>query len=165
MHAETTRTAHEDGSRAPVHRLNAVIDRAAQHLQPLALLLLRLPVAWVFWKSGRTRVEGWNLLTLKPTQPFLFEHEFHMPFPVLTAHLTAVAEHVLPVLLVLGLATRLGAFGLLAMTAVIQLFVYPDAWASTHMWWAVTLFAVMTLGPGTYALDHLIGLYLKRGAR
>ena len=59
-------------------------------------------------------------------------------------------------LLVLGLATRLGALGLLTMTMVIQLFVYPDAWVSHHMFWATILFAVLALGPGRFSLDHLI---------
>ena len=79
-----------------------------------------------------------------------------MPFPVLAAHATAIAEHLLPVLLVLGLLTRLGALGLLTMTMVIQLFVYPDAWLNAHMFWATILFAVVALGPGKISLDHLI---------
>ncbi len=126
-------------------------------LSPVALLALRLPVALVFWRSGRTRVEGWNIFEISETQAFLFEYEFGLPFPVLLAHVTAVAEHVLPALLVLGLFARLGALGMLVMTAVIQLFVYPDAWATAHMFWAVILFAVVALGPGKISLDHLIG--------
>ena len=125
-------------------------------LTPVALLVLRLPVAVVFWRSGRTKVEGWNVFQLTPSQAFLFEHEFGMPFPVLTAHVTALAEHVLPLLLVLGLATRVSATGLLIMTAVIQLFVFPDAWLNAHMWWAATLFAVIVLVPGKLSLDHLV---------
>ena len=114
-------------------------------------------MAAVFWRSGRTRVEGWNIFEISESQAFLFEYEFGLPFPLLMAHLTALAEHILPVLLVLGLFTRLGALGMLAMTAVIQLFVYPDAWANAHMFWATILFAVIVLGPGKISLDHLIG--------
>lgn len=131
-------------------------DRLQSVLQPFALLALRLPVAWVFWVSARTKVEGWNIFSPSPGAFFLFEHEYGMPFPVLSAHLATLAEHILPVLLVLGLATRLGALGLLAMTLVIQLFVYPDAWVSHHMFWATILFAVLALGPGRFSLDHLI---------
>ena len=152
----------ERGAAAPslLFRYRAVdgfYARLTQWLTPVALLVLRLPVAVVFWRSGRTKVEGWNPLALQPSQPFLFEHEFGMPFPLVTAHLTALAEHALPVLLVLGLATRPSALGLLLMTAVIQLFVFPDAWLSAHMWWAATLFAVLVLGPGPLSLDALIG--------
>lgn len=137
---------------------DAFYQRLTTWLTPLALLALRLPVAYVFWVSGRTKVEGWNIFALQPSQAFLFEHEFGMPFPVLSAHVTAIAEHVFAIMLVVGLATRLGALGLLGMTAVIQLFVFPDAWISTHMWWAATLFAVVVLGPGKLSLDYLFGL-------
>jgi putative oxidoreductase len=121
------------------------------------IFALRLPVAAVFWRSGRTRVEGWNIFEISESQAYLFEYEFGLPLPVLMAHVTALAEHILPVLLVLGLFTRLGALGMLAMTAVIQIFVYPDAWANAHMFWAAILFAVAALGPGKISLDHLIG--------
>ena len=130
-------------------------------LTPVALLALRLPVAVVFWRSGRTKVEGWNVFQLTPSQAFLFENQFGMPFPVLTAHVTALAEHLLPALLVLGLATRVSALGLLVMTAVIQLFVFPDAWLNAHMWWAATLFAALVLGPGKLSVDHLIARSLN----
>ena len=155
----------------PIHEMNSatpllhgialkagrVRAKISEFLSPLALLALRLPVAVVFWRSGRTRVEGWNIFDIFGTQAFLFEYEFGLPLPVLMAHLTAIAEHVLPALLILGLFTRLGALGMLTMTLVIQLFIYPDAWLNAHMFWAVILFAVFALGPGKVSLDHLIG--------
>ena len=141
------------GLAAQAGRVQAKISEL---LSPLALLALRLPVAAVFWRSGRTRVEGWNIFEISESQAYLFEYEFGLPFPLLMAHLTALAEHILPVLLVLGLFTRLGALGMLTMTAVIQLFVYPDAWANAHMFWATILFAVVVLGPGKISLDHLV---------
>lgn len=156
----TAQPAARTSSMAPIARLRywqGRVDALMLHLAPVALLLLRLPVAWVFWRSGRTKVEGWNIFSITPSQPFLFEHEFGLPFPTLMAHVTAIAEHVLPLMLVFGLATRIGALGLLVMTMVIQLFIFPDAWFSTHMWWAVTLVAVLVLGPGKLSVDHLIG--------
>ena len=65
----------------------------------------------------------------------------------ISEHLSALAPLALPVLLILGLFTRLGALGMLAMTMVIQLFVYPDAWLNAHMFWATILFAIVALGP------------------
>ena len=59
--------------------------------------------------------------------------------------------------MILGLLTRLSALGLLAMTAVIQLFVYPDAWV-THGLWMAALLAVVAQGPGRWSADHLFGL-------
>ena len=144
-------------------RLAPLIDRghrlagaATRWLGPVALLALRLPVAVVFWRSGRTKVEGWNIFSVNDSQYFLFREEFGLPLPELMAHVTALAEHILPALLVLGLLTRLGALGMLTMTMVIQLGVYPDAWFSAHMFWAVILFAVAALGPGPISLDRLL---------
>ena len=131
----------------------------------LALLALRLPVAVVFWRSGRTRVAGWNIFHLTDSQIYLFDQEFHMPVPELMAHLTAVAEHVLPVLLIAGLFTPLTALGMLTMTLVIQFFVFPDAWLTAHMFWATILFAVLVLGPGRISLDALLARRLRRKRR
>jgi len=117
---------------------------------------LRLFPALVFWQSGQTKVEG---LSIKESTWFLFEHDYALPLipHELAAVMATVAEHLLPVLLVLGLFTRLSAFGLLTMTAVIQIFVYPDAWA-THGLWAAPLLAVVARGPGSWSIDHLAGI-------
>ena len=132
-----------------------IADPVTRWLGPVALLALRVPVAIVFWRSGRVKVEGWNIFSVKEIQYALFENEFGMPLPELAAHVTAIAEHVLPVLLVLGLFTRLSALGMFIMTMVIQFFVFPDAWLGAHMFWAALLFAVMALGPGPLSLDRL----------
>lgn len=123
----------------------------------LIALLARIPVAGVFWLSGRTKVEGWNIFALKDSAILLFEDEFQLPLlnPVFAAHITALAEHVFPVLLVLGLATRYSALALLIMTAVIQIFVYPGAWP-THGTWAACLLILIARGPGVVSLDHWI---------
>jgi putative oxidoreductase len=73
------------------------------------------------------------------------------------ATLSAIGEVTLPVLLVLGLATRYAALGLLAMTAIIQLTV-PDGWVNFHLPWASMALAIMTFGPGRIALDYVLGL-------
>jgi putative oxidoreductase len=127
---------------------------------PVALMLRVFP-ALVFWQSGQTKVEG---LSIKDSTWFLFEHEYALPVipSELAAVMATVAEHLLPVLLIIGLFTRLSAVALLAMTAVIQVFVYPDAWA-THGLWAAPLLAVVARGPGKWSLDHVLGL--DRGAR
>ncbi len=122
---------------------------------PVALMLRLFP-ALVFWQSGRTKVEG---LSIKDSTWFLFETEYALPVipHEVAAVLATVAEHLLPVLLILGLCTRLSALGLLGMTAVIQIFVYPAAWM-THGLWAAPLLAVAARGPGQWSADHLIGL-------
>jgi putative oxidoreductase len=129
---------------------------AQRYLPPaLPLLLARFGIAAVFFLSGRTKVEG--LLTIKDSTYFLFSEEYHVPLiPSDTAaHMATYAEHLFPILLVLGFMTRLSALGLLGMTAVIQLFVYPDAWP-THLTWAALLVTVITFGPGGWSLDRLL---------
>ena len=133
------------------HRLTDAIPE-----WPLALLL-RLGVAAPFFLSGRTKVEG--LLTVSPSALYLFAEEYRLPVipPEIAAHLATYAEHLLPALLVLGLLTRPAALGLLAMTAVIQIFVYPSAWP-THLLWAAPLIYLVARGPDAVSLDRLLKL-------
>jgi putative oxidoreductase len=127
-------------------------------------LLARIPVAAVFWNSGRTKVDGWNIFQINESARLLFENEFQLPVlnPVVAAHLAAIAEHVFPVLLVLGLATRFSALSLLIMTVVIQVFVYPEAWP-THGTWAACFLLLIARGAGAVSLDHL--LWRESGGR
>jgi putative oxidoreductase len=136
-----------------IARLNRLSARIPDDF---VLLMLRVFPALVFWQSGRTKVEGFSI---KPSTWFLFEQEYALPVipSDVAAVMATVAEHLLPLLLVLGLMTRLSALGLLAMTAVIQVFVYPDAWI-THGLWAAPLLAVAARGPGRWSLDHRLGL-------
>ena len=118
-------------------------------------LVARFAVASVFWRSGQTKVEGF--LQIKDNTFFLFREEYKVPLlpPDLAAYLSTIAEHVFPVLLVVGLASRLSALGLMAMTLVIQLFVYPDGWPE-HVLWFALLLLIVARGPGAISLDHLI---------
>lgn len=131
-------------------------------------LLARFSIAMTFWTSGQTKIEGlvldpiggnvalgWPHLSESTVE--LFRSEYALPVlpPELAATLAATAEHVLPLLLLLGLASRLSAFALLVMTLVIQTFVYPLAYP-THALWAALLLLLMARGPGTISLDHLL---------
>jgi putative oxidoreductase len=122
----------------------------------LLLLVARFGIAATFFLSGRTKVQG--LLTIKPSTYELFRSEYALPLipPELAAHLATYAEHLCPILLVLGLFTRSAALALLGMTAVIEIFVYPDAWP-THLSWAGLLLPLVAHGAGTWSLDHLLG--------
>ena len=137
--------------------LHGRLTALAQRALPLDLLLLiqRLGIAAVFFQSGRTKVEG--LFTIPQTTVDLFEVEYALPLlpPKLAATLAAGAEHLFPVLLVLGLLTRLSAAGLLAMTLVMQILVYPDAWP-THLSWAGLILPLIALGGGRFSLDRLL---------
>jgi putative oxidoreductase len=147
--------------------LNNLAALALFAAQPVARIALALP----FFRSGLTRWNGFP--NLSPATTYLFEEEFKLhifggeypiPVPDLVAFLTACAEITLPILLVLGLATRLSAFGLLAMTGVIQL-VAPDGWINFHLYWAALALSVMSLGPGPLSVDRLLSVLSHRSRR
>lgn len=141
---------------------------------PIALLG-RIAVAGVFWRSGQTKVEGlqldlveghvelgWPRLAESAVDLFRYEYELPLLPPDWGALLAATGEHLLPLLLLIGLGTRFAALGLLVMTAVIQFLVYPSAWP-VHGVWAAVLLWLIALGPGAFSIDH--GLATRLGAR
>lgn len=134
----------------------------------LAAFVARFSIAATFWKSGQTKVEGFavdlvegrvsiGMPRLSDSAVELFRDEYKLPLlpPELGAVLAAGAEHVFPVLLLLGLATRLSALALFGMTMVIQFLVYPGAYP-THGVWAAVLLYLMAYGGGALSLDHLV---------
>jgi len=133
-----------------------LVPDLAGKLLPLSMLLLvqRLGVAAIFFLSGRTKVTG--LFTVTDEAIELFRSEYALPLlsPEVAAYAAAGGEHLFPILLVLGLFTRYAALGLLGMTLVIQLFVYPDAWP-THLSWAGLLLPIIAMGGGRFALDRI----------
>ena len=122
-------------------------------------LIIRIGIADVFWRSGQTKVSGWHV-TESTIQ--LFRDEYQVPLlpPEVAANLAALQEHLFSFLLVVGLASRLSAIGLLGMTAVIEVFVYPENWPD-HLLWAGCLLYVLARGPGELSLDGLIRRQFK----
>ncbi|SEJ10523.1 DoxX family protein [Achromobacter sp. NFACC18-2] len=141
---------------------NGMIDTMTKVAGMVAPLFLRVALALPFFKSGLTKWDGW--LVLSPSATYLFQEEFKLhilgqvydlPAPGVLAFATGLAEIVFPILLILGLATRFSALGLLGMTAVIQLIV-PDGWANFHLPWATLAIALIAIGPGPLSVDHWI---------
>jgi len=139
-----------------------VVEWFGRVAQIVAPPVLRIALAVPFFKSGLTKWDGF--LSLSPAAAYLFEDEFKLhilgeaydfPMPIAVAYLDGIAEIVLPVLLVIGLATRFSALALLVMTGVIQL-VVPDGWANFHLPWAGLALAIIALGPGALSLDRLL---------
>jgi putative oxidoreductase len=153
--ATTAAAGGPTGVRAAWNRVAAALDRWIGH--SLIALAARFAIAGIFFLSGRTKVDGW--LTVSENAIALFADEYKVPVlsPALAAHLAAYAEHLFPILLVLGLCTRLSALALLGMTAVIQVFVYPDAWP-THLSWAALLLYLAGRGAGAVSLDRALGI-------
>lgn len=126
--------------------------------ESFVLLFLRIALAGIFWRSGRTKVAEGSWFEISDTTYFLFESEYSgVPLPSDFEAVTATAaEHIFPVLLVLGLFTRFSALALLGMTLVIQLFVYPEAWWTVHMVWFAMQLVLVVRGGGMFSVDYLL---------
>ena len=148
-----------------VHQFIGIVGRIPN---TLVAFVARFSIAAVFWKSGQTKVQdfaidivnrelilGWPRLSDSVVD--LFRDEYRLPLvpPEIAATMAATAEHLFPMLILLGFATRLSALALLCMTMTIQLFVYPDAYP-THGTWAAVLLYLMVHGPGKLSVDHWI---------
>ena len=137
----------------------ALLASTGHKLLPLSLLLLvqRLGIAAVFFMSGRTKIADGSWVTISDGAFELFRTDYKLPFisPVPAAYAATTAEHLFPILLVLGVFTRVSAGALLVMTSVIEIFVYPDAWP-THLSWAGLLLPLIALGGGKLSLDRVL---------
>jgi putative oxidoreductase len=133
-----------------IHHIERI--RAALEATPLSIvqLLARLGVGAVFFKSGLTKIASWEFTIM------LFREEYRVPLlpPEIAAPIATATELSMPVLLVLGLFTRLATLPLLGMVLVIQLFVYPDSWAE-HLTWVALLLLLLTRGAGAISLDRI----------
>lgn len=153
------------------------IDLSSRHASEAIALLARIGLAFTFWLSGQTKIEGlvldplglqvqWGWPHVSESALELFRSEYALPLlpPEWAALMAATAEHVLPLMLVLGLGTRVAALGVLGMTLVIQLFVYPLAFP-THALWAACALALLVHGGGRLALDRpLARRFARKGA-
>lgn len=121
-----------------IDRVNGLFARIPDDV---IALLGRISMGAIFWLSGQTKVNGFSL---SENALELFREDYKLPFvdPIVAATLAAIAEHVFPVLLIVGLATRFSAAALLGMTLVIQLLVYPGAWPTHGVWASVLLFLI-----------------------
>lgn len=145
----------QDGLRGAWNRVARMLDGIVG--DSLLLLVARAAVAATFLLSARTKVNGF--LEVSDGALYLFREEYKLPLlpPDLAAHLATYAEHLFPLMLIVGLGTRVAALALLGMTAVIQIFVYPDAWP-THLMWLALLLLLIGRGGGALSLDRALGL-------
>jgi putative oxidoreductase len=139
----------------------ASLDRARAWLAqfPLSILLLagRIGVGATFFKAGLLKYNSFEFAVK------LFQEEYRVPLldPAVAARIAMVQELTIPFLLFLGLATRIATIPLLGMIAVIQTFVYPNAY-NDHLVWGSILVLVLTRGPGVFSLDHVIVRAVRR---
>ena len=144
-------------------RVLALYDRTTAWLagrmpEGFVLLFVRVVLAGIFWRSGQTKIAEGTWFTISENTFFLFQEEYSgVPLPShLAAVMATLSEHLFPILLVLGLFTRLSALALLGMAMVIQIFVYPDAWWQVHSLWVAMALVLMVRGGGWLSLDALL---------
>ena len=139
---------------SPLQLLEAGRSLAERIPYSAVALISRFAVASVFWRSAQTKVNGFSV---REETFYLFQEEYKVPLlpPDLAAYFATIGEHAFSVLLLIGLASRLSALGLFGMTMVIQLFVFPDGWPE-HILWISLQLLIISRGPGTISLDHLI---------
>lgn len=134
---------------------------SGKFIEGIALLLTRLALAGVFWRSYKTKVEEGTLFEISDITYFLFENEFTgVPLPAsVSVPMATYAEFLFPILLVLGFATRFSALSLMIMTFVIQAFVFPtwDHWWGSAAIWVAMALVLVSRGGGLFSLDALIG--------
>ena len=121
-------------------------------------MLLRLAVAWIFWSSAQVKLINWQRTV------DLFRDEYQVPLlpPELAASMALSIELAAPILLVLGLFTRFAVLILLGMTAVIEIFVYPEAWP-THLQWTAMMLVLLCRGAGFLSVDQFLWQRFARG--
>ena len=150
--------------------INALVKLAEKPLgilkaipEDILALTARAAIATVFWRSAQTKISGWNFLdqswqfyNLSDSTFLLFQYEYDLPVInyEIAAYLATFNEFFLSIAILLGFMTRFTALAFLGMTAVIQIFVYPDAWP-THIMWAAILLYIIKHGPGRFSLDKI----------
>jgi len=144
---------------SPIEKTTALIARIPDDI---IILMGRVGLGAFFVRAGQTKVDGF---TITDTTRYLFAEEYMVPVlsPEIAAWLATVSEHLLGGLLIIGLATRLSAGGLLGMTIVIELFVYPASWPD-HLLWAAVLLLIIARGPGRYSLDNVLSRLFVRSS-
>jgi len=130
------------------------LNQLLNQLQSPLLLVFRVYVAYVFFLSGLQKINNWDM-TLT-----LFEYEYSVPLlPYeLAAYLATAGELFLPVVLVLGLGTRLFAIALSALN-IVAVVSYYDALAKVgqvtpHIFWGALLLTNISFGAGFFSVDH-----------
>lgn len=131
---------------------DTLIDGVVKYTHDIFLLILRVYIASIFFQSGWNKLETlWDGGWFKTV--FLFKNVYKVPYlsPEVAAVMGTGAELIFSILLALGIMARLGALGLLGITAVITFGVHPHF---THEFWALLLGVSLIIGPGKFSFDE-----------
>jgi putative oxidoreductase len=165
---------------ASAPRRRSLIATISSFLVPYALVALglRLLMAYVFFRSGQTKIDGMLLnfnvrgtefpvvlpIQVKPATLQLFETHFaglEVPTKII-AYFFAYAEFLLPICLVLGFVTRFSALVLLALTVLTVVYIAPAELWTTSIYWIAILLVLLSAGPGALSFDALIRFIYQR---
>jgi putative oxidoreductase len=134
---------------------NQILDYS-DYLRIPAMLFVRLYIASIFFKSGLTKLRDWESTLM------LFEYEYEVPLlsPVVAAWAGTIGEIVLPILLAIGLFSRLSALGLFVVNyiAVLSLIDISPAALNEHILWGSLLVFVMLIGGEKLSVDNKLKL-------
>lgn len=135
-----------------VSLFNAFNQFCASIVAPLANLAARIYMGYyIFFVSGLAKLDDFEG-TVE-----LFEEDWIVPVlsntPTFAAFMATAGELILPVLLIAGLFTRIGAAGLLVMSIVIQVFAIQDP---QHYLWMLILALLVGYGGDKLSLDNLL---------
>lgn len=135
------------------------INFAELWLMPASVLVMRLWLADIFWKSGLTKIYTDTAFGFIPyfgvtdTTYFLFEEEYGMPFPEVSAWASTLVELGAPILLLFGFGARFAAVALLIMTLTIHFTYIADP---SHYMWMMFSAIILSYGAGKFSVDHWI---------
>ncbi len=116
---------------------------------PIADLLTRLALAQAFFVSGILKLANWQIaLDLAR-----YEYPVSWMDPVTAAYVGVTIELLCPILLAIGLATRLAAAPLLILSLVIQLNYQV---LDTNLFWAALAGWFVVRGAGPLSIDRLL---------
>ncbi|MCP3928389.1 MAG: DoxX family protein [Bacteroidetes bacterium] len=154
-----------------INPLIKLLNKPSQYLkllpEDITAIVARLAIAAVFWRSAQTKINGWEyfgqkwkFFNINDSTFMLFNYEYSLPLInyEVAAYIASFSEFFLSLTLLVGFLTRLSALSFLGMTAVIQIFVYPDAWP-THILWTAILLYLIKHGPGKISIDKLLGIH------
>lgn len=139
--------------------LIAHFNRWMHAASPVVDLGLRLCIAEIFFRSGLLKIANWSG-TL-----YLFREEYHVPLlpPEFAPWVGTFCELFFPLLLAVGVATRLAAlslslFNVMAVISFWHVLGENEAARTSHLYWGMLLLVTLAHGPGKLSVDHLIAM-------
>lgn len=142
----------------------SLIDKIFSNLpECLVNLAMRLVIFKVFWFSVQSKITGWTVFdqhfafwNITDNTFLLFDFEYAIPLipSIFAAYLATFTEFFFSVMVLIGLFTRFSALGLVLLTLVIQFFVDPSGWWTTHVYWLLILLYLLRYGGGKFSVDR-----------